>query len=228
MVNSKLDCIGEMKDHLVFSVLTEEDVSFIQGKQKEIPYRKGEYICKQGSFASQIMYIKKGVVKIFTEHPETNIILTLETKGALIGLPALYTSKVFPYSVVPFEDAVICMIDIQDFQLLMRRNSLFAIEVVKQLNDYTLRSYDRLHCLTHKQLHGRFADILLCLMNRIYFGHHFTTTLSRRDLSELTVMSTESLSRIIKYFNDEGIIKISGKEIEILDKDRLFQISKLG
>lgn len=228
MYMANTDCIEELRNMESFHVLSEEDLHFVHDKYREINYRKGEYICKQGSFASQIMYIKKGVVKVFTEHSDTNLILTLERSGCFIGLPTLYTSKVFPYSVTSFEDATVCLIDVQDFQLLMRRNSLFALEVIKQLNDYTLRSFDRLHCLTHKHLHGRLADILLCLMNRIYCSTEFTISLSRRDLSELTVMSIESLSRIIKEFNDEEITRIVGKDIEILQVERLQSISKMG
>jgi CRP/FNR family transcriptional regulator len=79
-----------------------------------------------------------------------------------------------------------------------------------------------------KQLHGRMADILLCLSNRIFKSKSFQLPLSRNDLGELTGMSTESVIRIFKDFKDEKLISVNLKSVEILDEERLLMLSEKG
>jgi CRP/FNR family transcriptional regulator len=52
--------------------------------------------------------------------------------------------------------------------------------------------------------------------------------LSRKDLAEYSGMSVISVVRILKDFNNGGIIKSSGKTIEIVDISRLERISESG
>jgi CRP/FNR family transcriptional regulator len=72
------------------------------------------------------------------------------------------------------------------------------------------------------------ADILLCLSQRIFKSNEFNLPLSRNDLGELTSMSTESVIRIMKDFKDDGLINVSGKNIEILNFDKMMKISEVG
>jgi len=53
-------------------------------------------------------------------------------------------------------------------------------------------------------------------------------SLSRKDLAEYTGMSVISVIRILKDFNNDGIIKSTGKIIEIIDINRLSRISESG
>jgi CRP/FNR family transcriptional regulator len=72
------------------------------------------------------------------------------------------------------------------------------------------------------------ADILICLAQRIFKTDSFNLPLSRSDLAELTGMSTESVIRVMKDFKDDGLIQFEGKEIELLDIEKLLKISELG
>ena len=41
-------------------------------------------------------------------------------------------------------------------------------------------------------------------------------------------MSSETVIRMLKEFNDEGLIRMEGKSIEVLDYERIKQISETG
>ena len=69
---------------------------------------------------------------------------------------------------------------------------------------------------------------MICLSKSIFKSEKFSLPLSRKELAELTSMSIESLSRVIKDFNDEKLVRIEGKEFEILDLKKLQQISENG
>ena len=72
------------------------------------------------------------------------------------------------------------------------------------------------------------ADILLCLACRIYKNTEFELLLSRKELADLTGMSTESVIRIIKKFKEDKLIAVEGKKYRIINQDKLQQISDHG
>ena len=218
--NSKLSCFEE---------LTDEQVKLIEKHKVVVPYNKGEIICKQGTFASHIIYLREGLVKVYLENSPRNLVLKISPSGNLIGLPSIYDgNNIFLYSAATYVDSMVEMIDINVFKQIVRENARFAYRVINVLNENTVQIYGRFFCLTNKQLHGRIADILLCLANRIFKTQEFTLPLSRSDLAELTSMSTESVIRVLKDFNEDGLIKITGKSFKILNYDMLSRISEVG
>jgi CRP/FNR family transcriptional regulator len=212
-----------------FDLLTPEEKELVDNRSVLVNYKKGEIVCKQGSFASHIMYLDKGLVKIYIEGNPKDLILTITPQKNLMGLQALYEgNNTFLYSISTYTDSAVRLIDIQIFKQLLKQNPHFAYRIINILNESTSQSYGRFFSLTHKQLHGRLADILLCLSRKIFKAESFDLPLTRSDLSDLTSMSTESVIRILKDFKDDGIIEMNNKSITLLDLPRLDSISAKG
>lgn len=222
-------CTPFIYDHSWFELLTTEEKDLINSGSVIVNYKKGEIVCKQGSFASHIMYLEKGLVKIYLEGNPKDLILTITPEGNLMGLQALFEgNNTFLYSISTYSDTIVRLIDIRTFKQLLKQNPVFAYRVISIVNESTAQSYSRFFSLTHKQLHGRLADILLCLSRKIFKSESFDLPISRSDLSDLTSMSTESVIRILKDFKDDKIIDMNNKSITLLDLPRLENISAKG
>ena len=222
-------CVSFIYEISCFELLTPEEKELVDSRSVLVNYKKGENICKQGSFASHIMYLEKGLVKIFLEGNPKDLILSVTPHKNLMGLQALYEgNNTFLYSISTYTESVVRLIDIQIFKQLLKQNPLFAFRIINILNESTSQSYGRFFSLTHNQLHGRLADILLCLSRKIFKAETFDLPISRSDLSDLTSMSTESVIRIMKDFKDDGIIDINNKTITLVDVPRLDRISAKG
>jgi CRP/FNR family transcriptional regulator, polysaccharide utilization system transcription regulator len=222
-------CVSFIYENSCFDLLTPDEKELIESQSVLVNYKKGEMICKQGSFASHIMYLEKGLVKIYLEGNPKDLILTITPQKNLMGLQALYEgNNTFLYSISTYTESAVRLIDIQIFKQLLKQNAQFAYRILNILNESTSQSYGRFFSLTQKQLHGRLADILLCLSRKIFKSEAFDLPLSRSDLSDLTSMSTESVIRIMKDFKDDGIIDINNKSITLLDVTRLERISEKG
>jgi len=212
-----------------YELLTEDEKLLINEHSVSIHFKKGETVCKRGAFASHIYFLEEGLVKVYLEERNKNLILTLITKNNLLGLSSVFEgNNKLPYSVATYTDSIVRMIDIQIFRQLLRQNSEFSYRIINLLNEKTSQIYGRFFSLTQKQLHGRLADILLCLSNRIFKSKSFELPLSRADLGDLTGMSTESVIRMMKEFKDDGLIDMHCKSIELLDVARLERISEFG
>jgi CRP/FNR family transcriptional regulator, polysaccharide utilization system transcription regulator len=213
----------------VFDLLTDEEKALVNAHSVLVNYKKGEIVCKQGSLASHIMYLEKGLVKIYLEGNPKDLILTITPEKNLMGLQAMFEgNNTFLYSISTYNDCIVRMIEIEFFKQLLKLNPQFAFRVVNLLNESAAQSYVRFFSLTQKQLHGRLADILLCLSRKIFKSESFDLPLSRSDLSDLTSMSTESVIRIMKDFKDDKIIDFNNKSISLLDIPRLTNISARG
>ena len=211
-----------------FQFLEPDELAYINRNRVDIDFKKGESLCKQGTFASHIIFIRKGLIKIYSEEGNIDLVLSIESKGYFLGLQAIFKPHKIPYSSVACEDTTVCLMDINAFGELIQKNAKFAAGMLKRINDDTLRGYERMATLGLKQLHGRLADLLLCLSVRIYKNRKFLTSLSRKDMAGITVMSNESLSRVLKDFKDDNILKVSGNQFEILNIESLRRLSKLG
>jgi CRP/FNR family transcriptional regulator len=66
------------------------------------------------------------------------------------------------------------------------------------------------------------------LSDRIFKSENFELPLSRKELAELSGMSSETVIRMLKKFDDDKLIGLQGKSLQILDYPRLKRISETG
>ena len=221
-------CIDCSCKSLPFKELTVDELIQINKNRVELNFKKGEIIIKQGALAAHLVYIKSGLIKVFREHRSEELVLSLETKGKMLGLHSLGSHNLYYYSVAAYDDVSVCLIDLNSVKSLIKSNAKFATKLLNLISEDSLFLYERMACLTIKQLNGRFADLLLCLSLRIYKRKIFTVPLTKKDMAGIMNMSQESFSRVIKEFNDDAIIEFSGSQIRILDFAKIRNLSMYG
>lgn len=212
-----------------FKKLSPLELEVADVRRAELHYRKGEHIAKQGSFVTHILYLQKGLVKVYMEmEGDNDMILNIFNSGGFIGLPNLFTNAPMQYSVAAIEDSVICAIDKQVIEDLIKNNGEFAKSMMQNMNGCTLYHYKRLVAASQKQLNGRMADALLHLSDDVYKSDDFAMSLSRKELAELAGMSMMSAVRVIKDMEQNKIIAETHGHMKITDRDKLEQLSKYG
>jgi len=214
---------------MCFEKLTDDERKLLDEHSVFIEYKKKEVICKQGSFVSHIMFVEKGLAKVFLDNGSHTLVLKIVPEGNLLGLSSISEeNNTFQYSASAYIDSEIRQIDIKIFRQLLSQNISFSKEVIEILSANSVQVYGRFFCLTHKQSFGRLADILLCLSDRIFKLSEFELPLSRKDLADLSGMSPETVIRILKKFSEDGLISMNGKSFKVLDYPRLKRISETG
>jgi CRP/FNR family transcriptional regulator len=173
--------------------------------------------------------MEHGLAKVFLDDGINSLVLKIIPDGNLLGLSSVSDeNNTFQYSAMAYVDSEIKQIEIGFFKQMLLQNSAFAKEIIDILGANSAQINGRFFCLTHKQSYGRLADILLCIADRIFKQTDFELPLSRKDLAELSGLSQETVIRILKKFNEEGLIQLDGKRFTILDYVRLKRISETG
>lgn len=212
-----------------FDKLSEEEARELDKHSVQVSYKKGEILCKQGSIVSNVMYVEQGLVKVYMDNGSNSLVLKIIPDGNLVGLASVSeANNLYQYSAKAYVDTVVREIDIKFFRKLISTNPDFSSEVIDILSANSVQIYGRFFCLIHKQAFGRLADIILCLADRIFKDSEFDLPLSRKELAELSGMSSETVIRMLKKFSDDGLISMDGKRFSVLDYERLVKISMTG
>lgn len=212
-----------------FENLTPKQRDLVEEKQRVIHYKKGEVIAKHGSFASHVIFLCEGLVKVYYESGDESLILKIVTPGNLIGLTSLQKEEnIFQYTASAYINSRARLIDINLFKQFIHENGKFAASIINILSENTNQINNRFFGMTHRQSFGKLADLILCLAGRVFKERKFELHLTRRELAELAGMSTESVIRILKKFQEDNLIRMSGKTFEILDQEGLQRICDVG
>ena len=222
-------CIVNTKHFNCFEHLTKEEAELLEANKRDVKFKKGEMISKQGSFASHVVFLKQGLVKVYLEGNQKDLILKIVPDNHFLSLSSVFDgNNTFVYSVSTYMDSTATLISVDIFKQLIRNNAKFATQIINVLNTNTAQIYGRFYCLSRKQSHGRVADIILCLAENVFNTKNFKLNISRNDLADLTGLSSESVNRIFKEFKEDKLIDIDGKSISVLDFDKLQDISLYG
>lgn len=228
-MSASITCKECQKISRCFRQLLSSELDFIDHYKVQINYSMGEDVCKQGAFASSVIYILDGLIKLSIEGPKNkSFILRIVNPSEYIGLSSLFGENTYHYSARTLMDTTICMIEKESIKKLIRENGVFASEIIKWHCHIETHHYKKIQSLTYKQLNGRLADTLIYLSSEDFEIKNVFQYLTRKDLAELSAMSTEGAVRILSEFDKDGIIELKGKNIKILDLEKLVKISKVG
>lgn len=226
----KLNCaVCNHKPQCFFNGMTDEEYDLLYANKKELDFKAGETIYKQGTESKYLIFLLSGMAKVYVEGDNNkNFILELVKPFQFIDIPSIFDDDMLYRSSAAVVDSKACLVDLQAFKSIILGSKRNIPRLVKHYNHTQNRYSDRLTKVIYKNMEARIADALLYLVNEIYFSRVFALTISRSDLSDLAGMSRESTSRILTQFKDQEILKINGKKVEVLDKKQLEQIARYG
>jgi CRP-like cAMP-binding protein len=212
-----------------FQSFSKAELGMFCDYKREVPYTRGELIFSEGDEIENFSYLKSGLVKLFKTDPSgKDQIITIAGPFDFVSLLGIFSETHHTYSVSVLEDSVICCIDIRRMKTIALDNGLFSLNLMEKLgkisNKIILESLE----IRKRQTHGKVAYILLKFSRDIYRNQVFDLPVSRREIAEYTGMTTENIIRTLSEFRRENLIRINGREIEIMNADSLERISSYG
>lgn len=212
-----------------FKSFRKEELGIFCDRKVEIPYKRGDMVFSEGDEIRYFSYLKSGLVKLFRTDPEgKDQIITIAGPFDFVSLLGVFSETHQTYSVSVLEDSVVCCIDVGQMKSIALENGLFIMNLMEKLgaisNKIILESLE----IRKRNTHGKVAYILLKFSQTIYNSHVFDLPVSRREIAEYVGMTTENVIRALSEFRKEKLLRINGREIEILDAEALGRISNYG
>ncbi|MFH2141853.1 MAG: Crp/Fnr family transcriptional regulator [Bacteroidota bacterium] len=231
MSESKISCNCEECGFrtVVFDNLSSDEVNQICSTKTEKSFKKGDVIVEEGHEIKEFMYLKSGLIKIFRKGDNgRDQIIHIATPFEFVSLLSVFSETHYNYSISALDETSVCYIDLEIIKNLIIHNGLFGLRILEKMSKNADRIILTSINLGKKNLRGRIAYILLLFTDEIYKSDSFDLPVSRKEIAQLIEMTTENVIRTFSEFRKDGIIRINGKNIEILNKNMLQRISNHG
>jgi len=214
---------------VVFSYLDEISVEELCEHKEELFFRKGEIINHEGEKISNFKYLKSGLVKLYRRTPNGDEqVITITRPFEFVSNMSIFSEERYQYSVSALEDSIVCMVNLDFIKQLFLKNGGFAMGLLTKISRINDKIISQTLDLRQKNLIGRVAYVLLYFTNDIYKSRVFDLPVSRKEIADYIGMSTANVIRTMSEFKKEGIIRVFGKTIEVVDMAKLEVISKHG
>ncbi len=226
----KLNCSNcKHQTQCFFNGLSESEYEFLYANKKEVDFKAGETIYKQGTESKYLIFLLSGMAKVYVEGDnKKTFILELIKPFQFLDIPSIFEDDMLYRSSAAIVDSRACLVDLAAFKSFILGHKEHVPRLIKHFTHVQNRYSTRLTNVIYKNMEARIADALLYLVNEIYFSRDFTLTINRTDLAELAGMSRESASRILSQFKEQEIITVKGRKVEVLNKKQLEQIARYG
>ena len=231
MNEKKKPCVCASCDFrdVVFSYLDDSSVEDLCNHKEEQFFRKGEVINHEGEKISTFKYLKSGLVKLYrrTSNGDEQVI-TITRPFEFVSNMSIFSEERYQYSVSALEDSVVCMVKLDFIKELFFKNGAFAMGLLTKISMINDKIISQTLDIRQKNLIGRVAFVLLYFTKDIYKSRVFDLPVSRKEIADYIGMSTANVIRTMSDFKKEGIIRVFGKTIEVVDIEKLEVISKRG
>lgn len=231
MNEKKKPCVCASCDFrdVVFSYLDDPSIEELCNNKEEQFFRKGEIINHEGEKIINFKYLKSGLVKLYrrTSSGEEQVI-TITRPFEFVSNMSIFSEERYQYSVSALEDSIICMVNLDFIKELFLKNGGFAMGLLTKISMINDKIISQTLDIRQKNLVGRVAYVLIYFTKEIYNSRVFDLPVSRKEIADYIGMSTANVIRTLSDFKKEGIIRVFGKTIEVVDLNKLEIISKRG
>jgi CRP-like cAMP-binding protein len=216
--------------HSLFRHLTEEELQDISIHKITETYKRGSIIYREGNRMKGFYCVQSGIVKIYkTGIDGKDQIIRFAQPGDLMGYRSVVSNEPACTTTEVLEDSVLCHIPTEILLHLVKTNGNFAVELMKLTCKELGEANSYLTDIAQKTVKERLAEILLQL--HAEFGEDsegiLKISLTREELSNMVGTATESIIRLLSDFKHEGLIKLNGRKIKILDMPGLKLIANI-
>ena len=231
MDNRIRPCACEQCDfrEVVFSTLDDESIQELCKFKEEHAFRKGEIINLEGEKITDFKYLKTGLVKLFRRSTNgEEQIITITRPFEFVSNMSIFSEEKYQYSVAALEDSIVCSVKLDFIKELFLKNGGFAMGLMTRISKINDKIINQTLDIRQKNLVGRVAFVMIYFTKEIFKSRIFDLPVSRKEIADYIGMSTANVIRTLSDFKKDGIIKVFGKTIEVVDIDKLEIIAKRG
>ena len=186
------------------------------------PLHAGEHVFREGDPFTAIAAVRTGTVKTYhIDRDGHEQVLGFHLPGEVIGLNAIHDDR-YPCNAVALDTVMLCRFSFPKIALLAQRlpnlqQHLFRL-MSRDIGVASLFAGDN-------TADERMAAFLVGLSRRLaargFSPRRFQLTMSRTDIANYLRLAPETVSRVLRRLQEDGILSVERRELELLQPDRL-------
>jgi CRP/FNR family transcriptional regulator len=224
------DKLWYLKQIDVFASMTDAEMRRLAERTVMRSYARGNLIVRPEDPPDSIYLIKKGRVKLsrYSASGREQVLALLEPgeiygERALAGATAVHCGA--------FEDSLICVLSLRDFEELLAAKPDLALRVIKALAHRLRRAEEEIENFAFRDVPGRLSALLVRLAEADTDGGPrfrgqeppHVLRLTHQDLASMIGATRETVTSVLNRFREMGLISTRRREIVIKGLQRLRQ-----
>ncbi|MCP4289789.1 MAG: fumarate/nitrate reduction transcriptional regulator Fnr [Gammaproteobacteria bacterium] len=194
------------------------------------PLHRGDHLFREGDSFQCLYIVKTGSVKTYAPSEDGGEqVLGFHLPGELIGLDAIENAS-HNCSAKVLETAAICELPFGHLEELSTSMPSLQHQMYRLLSREISQDEHMLTLLGKNNAEERLAAFLLSLSKRFkrrgFSPYDFYLSMSRHEIGNYLGLAVETVSRLFTRFQDEGLLEVERKHIQLLDLARLKNMSK--
>jgi CRP-like cAMP-binding protein len=211
----KIQVIGSS---LLFEGLPQQQIEDIANIAVEKNIGRGETIFFEGDRGIGFYMVGEGKVKIYKVSPSgKEHILHIFGAGEPFGEVPVFHGQPFPATAQALAKTRVIFFPRDRFVTLVEANPAIALNMLAVLSMRLRRFASQIENLSLKEVPARLADYLVYLSKEQGGMDEVELDISKGQLASLLGTIPETLSRIFAKMSDEGLIRVNGRKITLLD-----------
>lgn len=205
----------------VWNKLTVQQQRKFSDNAVEKTFKKGEKVHEGASECTGVLLVTKGRLRVYIvteEGKEITLYRLFERDMCLLSASCIINSLQFDVTVSAEEDSVIINVPADVYKGIMSENAAaanYTNEIMASRFSEVMWVLDQ---VLSKKLDTRVAALLL---EESELSEDGIITLTHEQLANHIGSAREVVTRMLKYFQNEGLVKLSRGSIEITDKEIL-------
>jgi len=186
------------------------------------PFRAGDHLFREGDPFEAIAAVRAGTVKTYVvDHDGHEHVHGFHLPGEVIGLDAIDGDR-YPCNAVALDTVMLCRFSFPKISVLATR----VPGLQKQLFRLLSRDIGRAALLAGDwSADQRMAAFLIGVSRRLaargFSANRFQLTMPRTDIANYLRLAPETVSRVLRRFQEEGVLQVERRELELLDRQAL-------
>ena len=187
--------------------------------------KKGDALYRAGATFTALYAVKAGCFKtcVISEDGREQV-TGFHMSGEIIGMDAISTER-HTCNAIALEDSEICEIPFARLEDLCRKIPALQRHFYKVMSREIVRDHGVMLLLGNMKAEERLAAFLLNLSQRFqsrgYSPREFNLRMTREEIGSFLGLKLETVSRIFSKFQEEGMVKVNNRQIELIDTPRL-------
>jgi CheY-like chemotaxis protein len=196
--------------------------NFFDDNGEVFNFRVDEIIYKEGYNSNLIYLILKGVVKSYKlDERGKELTTALFKEDDLFGYTSFTHNIPYQETVRAIKDVELVGISKSELKNVINNNHRVALELLELLNGNITGIKEQLLQMAYSSVNKKTADTLLKFAKKLNTKPEDSIKISRNDLASVAGIAKETLIRTISSFKKQGIIEVEGRNIRILDIQKL-------
>ncbi len=197
--------------------------------QRRRPVARGERLFRPGDPLTAVFVARDGAFKSvsISEDGEEQV-LGFHLPGELIGLDALGSGH-HRCEGVALTTATVCEVPYDQLSQIAAQVPSLQQQLFRVIGQSVDRDQDHLAMLVRRQANERIALFLHSLGERYrtvgQSDHQFHLPMSREDIARFLGLALETVSRGFTRLQDDGIITVTGRRVEIVNSAELSRLA---